>query len=250
MIAYYPIELWTSERTVEAYRQYARLHMSLVPYLYSYAAIAHRTGHPIMRHLYLAYPDDANVRNLDYQYLLGEALLVAPVLAPGVDTWRVYLPEGEWISWWDGESFSGPGWINAPAPLQQIPLFVKAGAIVPRLPDDVDTLAPAADPAIRAANDDLAIDVFAASGQVSSTFAFWDGTELRWDSQAGAFNVSGSPVTRKYVIRFQECGVVENVRLDGLEGDRTPEWRCDEASGVVVVEHEAADFKMWLQRSN
>ena len=86
-----------------------------------------------MRHLYLAYPDDANVRNLDYQYLLGAELLVAPVLAPGVEEWRVYLPEGPWISFWDDTQYQGNQYVIVPAPLMQIPIFVKAGAIIPRL---------------------------------------------------------------------------------------------------------------------
>ena len=247
LIAYYPIELWTSERTIAAFRKFARLHLSLVPYLYSYAEKSHRAGHPIMRHLYLAYPDDANVRHLDYQYLLGEALLVAPVLAPGVDSWRAYLPDGEWICWWNGAAYSGPGWIDAPAPLMQIPLFVKAGAIIPGLPDDVDTLVPAADPAIRVANDDLVIDVYAASGHVSSVFALWDGSELMWDSQTGEFSVSGSPVSRRYLLRFRQYGAAEDVRLIGDGGESVPQWRSDEATGAVVVEHTGADFRLWIQ---
>lgn len=211
LIAYYPIELWTSERTVEAYRKYVRLHMSLVPYLYSYAEKAHRKGHPILRHLYLAFPDDANVRDLDYQFLLGEEMLVAPVLAPGVADWRVYLPQGEWISWWDGTRCNGPGWINAPAPLMQIPIYVRAGSILPRLPDDVETLVPCADPAIRAANDDLVIDIFPSSERLDSSFQLWDGTRFRWDLETLRFKVEDSPVGRTYTFRFRQFDSADKV---------------------------------------
>ena len=72
LIAYYPIELWTNEATVEAFRTYARLHMSLFPYFYTYAHHAHATGAPIMRHLYLAYPDDPEVSKFRLSILVGE----------------------------------------------------------------------------------------------------------------------------------------------------------------------------------
>ena len=229
LVAYYPIELWTSERTLEAFRTYARLHMSLVPYLYSYAAKAHRTGRPIMRHLYLAYPDDENARDLSYQFLLGEELLVAPVLAPGVEQWRVYLPEGEWISWWDGTSYPGPGWIDEPAPLMRIPLFVKAGAIIPRLSDDIDTLVPATDAAIRVANDDLEIDVFPSRTPLVSAFQLGDGTRLSWDLESLQFNVESSPVVRTYTFRFRQFDAADEVRaipsaLDVSEPAGQHEW--------------------------
>ncbi len=204
LVAYYPIELWTSELTQQAFRQYARLHLSLVPYLYSYAELAHRHGHPIMRHLFLAYPDDANVHNLDYQYLLGEELLVAPVLTPGAVEWQVYLPKGEWIDWWSGERFSGERSVIVPAPLMQIPIFAKAGAIIPQMSPDADTLVPAQDPSVRVANDDLIIDVFSVSNSQTTTFQLWDGTRITWDAALHRFTVERSPVHRTYTARFRQ----------------------------------------------
>ena len=213
LVAYYPIELWTSEQTIAAYRKYARLHMSLFPYLYSYALAAHRSGQPIMRHLYLAYPDDKNVRDLDTQYLLGDSLLIAPVLEPGVDQWRVYLPQGEWISWWDGKRYLGPRTVTVSAPLMQIPIFVKASAIIPQLPEDVDTLAPATDDGVRVADDDLIIDIFPSSDQLASRFQLWDGTHFRWDAELSQFAVQGSPVVRGYTLRFRQFKGLDDVRL-------------------------------------
>lgn len=213
LIAYYPIELWTSEQTIAAFRKYARLHMRLFPYLYSYALAAHRLGHPIMRHLYLAYPEDSNVHDLDTQYLLGESLLVAPVLEPGVEQWPVYLPAGEWISWWDGKRYAGRQTVTAPAPLMQIPIFVKESAIIPQLPADVDTLAPARDGSVRAANDDLTVDIFPLTHQLDANFRLWDGTHFHWDARGSRFVAQGSPVVRRYVLRFLQYQQVEGVRL-------------------------------------
>ncbi|NIV29741.1 MAG: hypothetical protein GWN58_09615, partial [Anaerolineae bacterium] len=160
LVVYYPIELWTSDRTVESFRRYARLHLSLFPYLYTYAHQASQTGAPIMRHLFLCYPDDPAVRDLDYQFLLGNELLVAPVLAPGVETWPVYLPKGEWVNWWDGERYRGPGRVTIPAPLTQIPLLARAGAVIPMLPPNVDTLVESTDLSVRVAGDDLVVELF------------------------------------------------------------------------------------------
>ena len=221
LIAYYPLELWSSARTIAAYRKYARLHISLFPYLYSYALQAHRQGRPIMRHLYLAYPDDPNVSDLDYQYLLGAELLVAPVLAPGVEEWQVYLPRGEWINWFDGAAYEGGRWVTTTAPLLEIPLFVKAGAIIPLLPEDVDTLVPADDESVRVANDDLVIDVFPSSAAVQSSFALWDGTRFNWDSASRRFTVEGSPVMRTYSFRFRQFDGAEVVIADPPPADET-----------------------------
>ena len=202
LVAYYSIELWTSERTVEAFRVFARLHMSLAPYLYSYARQAHETGAPIMRHLFLEYPDDRNVISLDYQFMLGRDLLVAPVLSPGVSAWTVYLPAGRWHSWWDNQAYNGPGWVEVPAPLMQIPLLAKAGAIVPLFPPDVDTLTPCDDPDVTVAGDALDIEIFP-SVDGETRFQLWDGAMLTWDSSERRFSVSGSSIRRRYRVQLR-----------------------------------------------
>jgi alpha-glucosidase len=201
LVAYYPIELWTSEQTVEAFRRYARLHISLFPYIYTYALQASQTGAPILRHLFLRYPDDADVRDLDSQFLLGDELLVAPVLAPDVETWSVYLPQGDWVSWWSGERYRGPGRITVPAPLLQIPILVRAGAVIPLLPPDVDTLAEASDPSVCAAGDDhLIVELFPSFDGVETEFKLWDGTRLLWDPASNVFTVRDSPIERVYTL--------------------------------------------------
>lgn len=94
-------------RTLGAFRRYAQLHQQLFPYFYAAARVAHLTGLPIMRHLFLAYPTDPRVYGLDDEYLLGPDLLVAPVTAPGVDRRTVYLPAGAWVDYWSGVALSG-----------------------------------------------------------------------------------------------------------------------------------------------
>ncbi len=104
-----------------------------MPYLYSSAAESCRQGLPLLRPLVLEYPGDRNVRHICDEYLFGPDLLVAPVFADGARKRPVYLPEGEWLDWWTHAVLSGPCWIEAAAPLDRLPLFVRRGAIIPRV---------------------------------------------------------------------------------------------------------------------
>lgn len=111
------------------------LKYKMFPYIYTYAREAHDTGMPLMRALFLEYPNDTETFGLDEQFLFGKELLVAPVVEKGAVTKKLYLPEGEWINYNDGKTvYKGKQWITVEAPLDVIPLFVKKGAIIPSMP--------------------------------------------------------------------------------------------------------------------
>ena len=111
------------------------LKYKLFPYIYTYAREAHDTGMPLMRALFLEYPNDSETFDLNGQFLFGRELLVAPVIEKGAVTKKVYLPEGEWINYNDGKTvYKGKQWLTVDAPLDAIPLFVKKGAIIPSMP--------------------------------------------------------------------------------------------------------------------
>ncbi|MHC4085216.1 MAG: DUF5110 domain-containing protein [Planctomycetota bacterium] len=78
------------------------------------------------------YPADPNCYNRKYEYLFGEWILVAPVVETATER-EVYLPEGKWIDWWDGTVHTGGGTITCSAPLDRLPMLVKAGAIIPMI---------------------------------------------------------------------------------------------------------------------
>ncbi len=122
-----PVGLWTDGETLAVFRAYARLHTALVPYLFQYAELAHRQGVPLLRPLFLNYPAEAAAYTLDDQYLLGDDVLVAPVLQPDQTRRRLYLPTGWWLEYWTGVRYRGPGWVTVPAPLHHIPLFLRDG---------------------------------------------------------------------------------------------------------------------------
>ena len=130
------VEPWVFGTQVENITRTAiELKYKLFPYIYTYAREAHDTGMPLMRALFLEYPNDSETFDLNGQFLFGRELLVAPVVEKGAVTKKLYLPEGEWINYNDGKTvYKGKQWITVEAPLDVIPLFVKKGAIIPSMP--------------------------------------------------------------------------------------------------------------------
>lgn len=116
------------------FKKYDSLRYRLQPYLYSYAWQQYKTGMPLMRGLVLHYQDDRNVHDIGDQYLLGDNLMVCPVTTKGAQTRTVYLPEGNWFDYWTGKSYTGKQYIHVVTPLDSMPLFVKAGSIIPYQP--------------------------------------------------------------------------------------------------------------------
>ena len=131
----FSVDLWHDPGTIALFRRYAILHSALLPYFATYAAEAHRTGVPILRHLVLEYPGDPRSATAEYEYLLGESLLVAPVIEQGAVTRKLYLPAGDWVNYWTGEHLTGGADVTVPAPLDQIPILVRSGSILPFKPE-------------------------------------------------------------------------------------------------------------------
>jgi hypothetical protein len=133
--------------------RYARLRTQLYPYLAAAEAAYDRTGLPVMRHLALADPTDPRAVARDDEYMFGPDLLAAPVLDPGARRRTLYVPRGRWIDLWrsarwragalelgDVQTVAGGRERRVPAPLDELPLLVRAGAILPLLSPDVQTL--------------------------------------------------------------------------------------------------------------
>jgi alpha-glucosidase len=128
-------EPWQFGEEVEAIaRDYLSLRYKLMPYLYSVFWKAHQHGYPVWRPLFLHYPNDKQTYHIDDQVLIGRYLMAAPILRPGQTARQVYLPDGVWYDWWDGHRFEGGRYILAEAPLEKMPLYVRAGAVIPMGP--------------------------------------------------------------------------------------------------------------------
>lgn len=128
-------------QALDVYRKYAVLHMSLFPYRYAAAQEAAKTGMPIMRALALLYQDDVHARQAKDEYMFGPDMLIAPVVDENTRR-PVYLPAGEWVDYWTGTQTTGGQTVVVDAPVDMIPVYVRAGAVIPKIPEDVMTLVP------------------------------------------------------------------------------------------------------------
>lgn len=118
-------------KIVDIYRKYVELHYRFLPYIYDLLFECQISGLPVMRPLVLHYEDDENTYNLNNEFLVGENMLVAPVVEQGAIKRMVYLPNGTWIDYWTGEKHTGKKYIIVEAPLDVMPIFIKEGSIIP-----------------------------------------------------------------------------------------------------------------------
>jgi len=189
------------------YRTYTRLHLRLWPYEWTYAKQLAVTGRPIERALGLAHPELGE--NPGDEYLFGDSLLVAPVLARGKTTRDVILPDGSWVNWWTGQASDGGQTIHVAAPLDRLPLFQLAGSVVPLLRPTIDSMAPTTDPA--------RVDSYATTPGVlyprvapgkKTTFTLFDGTELGQEKTSSGLSLSAKPGSEfKLGVLFEVVGV-------------------------------------------
>ncbi|QXJ37784.1 Alpha-xylosidase [Parageobacillus caldoxylosilyticus] len=128
-------EPWAfGEETEKIVKNFIEWRYRFLPYIYSCAFETYRTGIPYMRPMVMEVPEDLNCTEICDQFFIGSNLLVAPVLEEGATSRKVYLPEGLWYDVWTWQSVEGGRTIEADAPLDRIPIYAKAGSIIPTLP--------------------------------------------------------------------------------------------------------------------
>ena len=118
------------DEAVEITRDFTKLKMSLMPYLARLGEEAHTQGTPVMRPMMLEFPADKAAATVDTQYMLGDALLVAPVFDAGGQV-SFYVPEGTWTHLLDGQTFTGPRWFEGQYGFDSLPLLVRPGTVLP-----------------------------------------------------------------------------------------------------------------------
>ncbi len=127
-------EPWAFGEDVERWvKKVIELRYEMLPFFYTEFYNAHKTGVPIIRSMFLNYQDDDQCYSNDaqYQFMVGDNLLVAPVVSEYENSKKLYLPEGKWLGWWDNKVYEGGQWILVDAPIDRIPLFIKEGGIIP-----------------------------------------------------------------------------------------------------------------------
>ena len=190
-------EVWSYGKQAEPIlEKYLKLRYQLMPYLYSLGYKTYQTGAPFMRALFMDFPNDPNIADIRDEYMFGPAFLVAPVTEQGATSREVYLPAGtDWYNYWTNERVRGGQAIKVDAPIEVLPLFVRAGAIVP-LGSAIENTGqeqkiekvrvyPGADSEFTLYNDD------------GKTYAYEMGefktTHLRWDDAAQKLTRQGTP---------------------------------------------------------
>jgi alpha-D-xyloside xylohydrolase len=189
-------EVWSYGRQAEPIlEKYLRLRYQLMPYIYSLGYGVHQSGAPYMRALFMDFPNDSQAAEMSDEYMFGPAFLVAPVTDQGATSRSVYLPAGtDWYNYWTNERVHGGQTIDVAAPIDILPLFVRAGSILPlgaaiESTDEKQVLAklriyPGADGSFTLYSDD------------GNTYAYERGessvTHLHWDDQARKFTHDGA----------------------------------------------------------
>jgi alpha-glucosidase/alpha-D-xyloside xylohydrolase len=174
-------------------RRYLELRYRLLPYIYTLAREAHDTGMPMIRSLWLHYPDDPQAVSRDDEYLWGRDLLVAPVVQKGARSRKVYLPPGTWYDFWTNARLAGGSTAERAVDLETIPVYVRAGAIVP--------LGPVKQYTLERVDARLTLMIYTGSDGAAQvyeddgvTFDFQKGAstrfECRWDDRARQLTVS------------------------------------------------------------
>jgi alpha-glucosidase len=249
------------------WRLYSKLHTQLYPYIQAAAETYYATGRPIMQHHVLTHPDDAEATGRDDQYMFGPDILVAPVYVEGATDRTLYLPQGTWVEWWRSVSYGeqegtfsmasavlheGGTTTSVSAPLPEIPLFVRAGAVIPMLWPDVFTLAEFGDdPEIVHASDrDDRLHVLAfPRGETEGSFyadGQWSSVEGdgRWslilqNSRERTIHLEAS--MRTLEDPFDVCGV----SLDGIPVAQE-DWSYDSSARVLDVTYDTTSGTLEL----
>jgi alpha-glucosidase/alpha-D-xyloside xylohydrolase len=193
-------EVWSYGRQAEPIlARYLKLRYQLLPYAYSNAYKTYQTGAPYMRALFMDFPADPKVADIPDEYMYGPAFLVAPVAEQGATQRAVYLPAGcDWYNYWTNERLHGGQTIVADAPIDVLPLFVRAGSIVPLGSEVQSAQQPQTVASIRVYPG--ANGRFALYGDDGTTYAYETTgghvTQLVWDDAARQLTGSGQvPVT-------------------------------------------------------
>jgi alpha-D-xyloside xylohydrolase len=196
-------EVWSYGKQAEAViSKYLRLRYTLIPYIYSLGKQTYDTGAPFMRALFMDFPNDPQVATIGDEYMFGPAFLVAPVTEQGRQSRSVYLPSGsDWYNFWTNEKIKGGQTVIVNAPIDTIPLFVRAGSIVPIGADIQNTMTPQALKEIRVYPGAAA--GFALYDDDGLTYDYEKGkgktTQLRWDESNNELTAKGDPLPGRTV---------------------------------------------------
>jgi alpha-D-xyloside xylohydrolase len=192
-----------TQAALENYQKFAQLHTRLFPYIYTYAKLASENGVPILRPLVLMNQNDPQTLSVQHAYHFGDEFLVAPIVTPNSTSRQVYLPAGVWVDFWSSAVHAGGQaitWINADT--KQFPVFVRAGAIVPTLPENAQSLCDANyvnNVAIATPTQDLTFLIY--PGAAKSQFTVYDSTQIQCQPFGAARVINLNSIARPVTLQ-------------------------------------------------
>jgi len=215
------------DRALDIFRRYALMRYQLFPYIYSCAHEAANTGMPVLRAMVLEYPEDPNCYDKEFQYMFGPWFLVAPIFNEN-DQRNVYLPPGDWIDYWNGEIIKGPANVAIHAQLDQLPLFVRSGAVIPMMA-----------PANRIPHhkiDPLIVDIYPSEAFAYKFLEDEGITEIQGEKTEYGLEISwNGPIPRTYHIRIHTGWRPQEAWIITPAGDRELYWQ-EITGGVYQIE--------------
>jgi len=172
-------EPWAFGPVIEALvKKYIALRYQWMPYLYGLFREASLTGIPVMRPLLLEYPQDAHTYNLNDQFMLGSQVIIAPVIRPDTSVRIVYLPEGRWIDYWSDQVIEGGRHAMVQAPLDVLPIFIREGTLLPRVPERLSTGVP---------EEELMLHVYPPQAGTSASYTLYEDDGASFDYTQGMY---------------------------------------------------------------
>ncbi|NHI91314.1 MAG: DUF4968 domain-containing protein [Candidatus Lokiarchaeota archaeon] len=248
-----PQEPWEfGEEALEIIKKYILLRYHWIPYLYNLFVECSKNGLPPMRPLILEFQDDEICYNIDDQFMWGEHILVAPVIKKNLKLHKIYLPEGIWFDYWSGERHHGKIIKSLPVDWHEIPILIRAGAIIPCQPDMEYFREKEINPLILEVYPDFNLES-------EYTFQEDDGESLEYLREKicttqyilsckngdiefiiGARKGQFKPNTRDYLILFKFIGTVKNIELDGTSLEKASDenlnkWYLDERTNDIII---------------
>lgn len=219
---------WQYPNVSQHAEKFIRLRHALIPYTYTLAHETATGGMPIVSGMYLYYPTAPEAFTYDKQYLYGEKVLVSPIATAGANaTTQVWFPEGKWTNYFTNETVVGPTVQNVSADYSSMPVYVKAGGIIP--------LAPYSDYVGQTASDSLTLKVYAGA---DGEFALYEDEGENLNYKSGAFALTkimykeqekkvtikaqqgaytGAPQNRAYKIELFNAGAPARITVSGVE---------------------------------
>lgn len=230
-------EPWQFSAYESILRKYIQMRYRWMPQLYTLFYIASKEGLPVMRPLFMEYPNDPKTYDLNDQFMIGDNVIIAPILSPSVTDRAVYLPSGEWVEYSTGETFNGGKTHLIHAELDHMPIFVKKGTAVMQT-DQVSN------------NDktmkNIYMDVYAGSQGQTYTFTYYDddGETFAYEQNeflAMEFEIQSSEDYITVTVKDQHGSftpLYENiqVRVHGMEADQKVMLEADGKQTVSLVQ--------------